>query len=130
MGKQIGNGKTLHKLKEISELSYEDYCSDNKLSDEIIDRWRRLGLLEGLGDNITKECAYCYEKMAVYLIYGKDLVEADEQFETAVFDTKEFETFYYDNIEKCNNVVKEMGAVDEEAETLCLLCKQYIVKVK
>lgn len=147
MTRDINDEKTLHKLKELSEMTYEKYTSDSQLIDEIVGRWTRLRLLEGVSENVVEELAYCYEKMAAYLIYDKDLVEADEQFETAVFpmirrvltnvgtlngvfEPKEFETLYYDNIDECNKAAKEKGAADEEAEALCLLCDNYVEKLK
>ncbi len=156
--KELLTSEKVGKLdKKIIDLSFEDFCNgDSKLVNDIINRWTSIGLLGGLDEQTAKECACYYERMAVYLIYEKELSEADEEFETVVFpmirrvltsvgtlngvfEPNGFEKFYYNNIDEAkgnardywNNCKKEPKTeFDEEACTLAWLCDKYVEKIK
>ena len=96
-------------------------------------------LIEGVSENVVEELAYCYEKMAAYLIYDKDLVEADEEFETVVFPIIRYvirkvssfngkfnpeivEKFYYDNLEEAKKFVEEKTKIKTDLDREANVC--------
>lgn len=54
----------------------------NRSEKEIVERWKVLGLLEGLNDSEKKTCAMYYEKMAEALIKFSNI---KYEFDTAAF---------------------------------------------
>ena len=46
----------------IKGLTFEDFCNEeNKMSNDIFGRWKKIGFLEGLDNDTARKVAYCYE---------------------------------------------------------------------
>ncbi|MBP5723041.1 MAG: hypothetical protein J6X18_05645 [Bacteroidales bacterium] len=125
---------TTKDLQEYLNKFEEAVKEHNKLYYDVVNRWERLGLLEGLETGVKEECAVCFERMAMYLIYEKNPENCDWIFETVVFpiirrvldgspalypkgigsfngkfNPKEIEEFYYDNLDKVKEEVIELA---------------------
>lgn len=96
-------------------MKNEDIVIPERSEKEIVERWKVLGLLEGLNDSEEKTCAMYYEKMAEALIkfenikYEFDgaafaiirrLVKCGYKFDN--FNPKEIYTIYCNEYEKSN----------------------------
>ena len=138
---------------------YEQAKKNDKFDDRIkeyLDRWKKLGFLEGFPEDRKEELAFAFEQLAVFLIYCEDdqtdrLFDKDEYgnclFETAgfpmtrrvignlepnVFDFQKF--LKYCKIFNVNDIIRLLKTnelcyqrIDYEAEAVAI-CYEMIVK--
>ncbi|MBP5723249.1 MAG: hypothetical protein J6X18_06725 [Bacteroidales bacterium] len=141
------------------DLLKSGIVSEEATKDEVIERWNKLGFLQGLEGVLKEECAICFEKMALYLI--NEMKEEDGFFEAAAFpiirrvlvggefeegigsfdgkfNPKEIKEFFNSNFEKCKEAARQQkdlyldvnGEFDEEAVAITFLCNNLILTYK
>lgn len=141
---------------------YEDAKKSNKMGDKLknyLDRWDKLGFLQGFPDDRKKELAFAYEQLAIFLIYCESdqtdkLFNEDkygnrpferlgfpmvrrvlEGLESNVFDFQKF--LKYCKIFNVNDIIKMLTCnepcyqcIDYEAEGVAICCKMIEKKFK
>lgn len=58
-----------------------------KIKEDVYNRWKMIGLLDGLEEKMARECAECFESMAKYLISESQDEKSNlpEDIETLIF---------------------------------------------
>lgn len=112
---------------------------EGKLYNDIINRWEKIGLTEGLESPQKEECACCFEEMACYLIRKFNPDTCDDEFETVVFPIIRYvirkdgsfngkfnpemvEKFYYDNLEEAKKFVEEKTKIEPDLDREANVC--------
>ena len=142
--------------KSICVHNYKDFKKTEKgqkMIEKYLDRWSRLGFIEGLDGELRERCAVAMEQLAMYLVYENHEKELTGPFETMGFpmvrriccgsvgnqeklndlDLFDFEKFikYCKEIDivKLTNEVNEIvdkAHFDVEAETCVIACEMII----
>lgn len=142
--------------KSICVHNYKDFKrteKGQKMIEKYLDRWSRLGFIEGLDGEIRERCAVAMEQLAVYLITEAVEKELTGPFETVGFpmirriccgyeeklndlDLFNFEKFIkYSKelnvaglIEDVDKIVGDAKQFDSEAEACALGCEMIVKK--
>jgi hypothetical protein len=141
---------------------YEDAKKSNKMGDKLknyLDRWDKIGFLQGFPDDRKEELAFAYEQLAIFLIYCESdqtdkLFDKDEygnlpfetigfpmvrrvlgNLESNVFDFQKF--LNYCKIFNVNDIIKLLTynelcyqRIDYEAEGVAICCEMIEKKFK
>ena len=71
-------------------------------AEEVLERWKKLGMLEGLSEEQAKKCADYFEYMAIWILKNGEAVITDDKLyrEPAITDDKLFGLVVFPAIKK------------------------------
>ena len=71
-------------------------------AEEVLERWKKLGMLEGLSEEQAKKCADYFEYMAIWILKNGEAVITDDKLyrEPAITDDKLFGLVVFSAIKK------------------------------